>query len=278
MLQDHFPKSPLWVTYSSFAGGGREIAAPKRNNKKNKNIQRAQAFARGNTTQAGAGAVSGQRLTVPNQLAVITFNRPNPMPVRKLVQFRYCDDIILSTGAAGVMCTDYQYRLNSLFDPNLTAAGHQPLGFDQMCPALYGRYKVYRCDFSLVATTPGGTSDIQLSAQVTSAASVLALGGNAPAYVRERFADGTAMLSSSGDRRAVVRASVPIHQVFGFTQTEFNGDIAEMSAVYNANPVQQALLNFAVGSPAGSGAESCVVMVELIFFAELSERVIEAPS
>lgn len=54
---------------------------------------------------------------------------------------RYAEAITGLGGAPTVF--DYQFRLNSLFDPNFTGAGHQPRGFDQLA-ALYGRYRVYR--------------------------------------------------------------------------------------------------------------------------------------
>lgn len=52
---------------------------------------------------------------------------------------RYCESvtIVAATGALGI----YQWRTNSLFDPNLTGTGHQPYGFDQM-KTYYASYLV----------------------------------------------------------------------------------------------------------------------------------------
>lgn len=45
----------------------------------------------------------------------------------------------------------YVFRLNSLYDPNLTGAGHQPIGFDQIMP-LYDHYCVIGARVKVTAT------------------------------------------------------------------------------------------------------------------------------
>lgn len=70
-----------------------------------------------------------------------SWNRQYPIAPRTRTWLRYAEAI---TGLGGAPTQfDYQFRLNSLFDPNFTGAGHQPRGFDQLA-ALYGRYRVYR--------------------------------------------------------------------------------------------------------------------------------------
>jgi hypothetical protein len=44
--------------------------------------------------------------------------------------------------------SSYIWRLNSLFDPDYSGTGHQPLGFDQWA-AFYGSYTVTKCDWEL---------------------------------------------------------------------------------------------------------------------------------
>jgi hypothetical protein len=60
---------------------------------------------------------------------------------------------------SGLASRDYQFKINSLFDPDFTGTGHQPKGFDQLA-ALYQRYRVYRVKYqidfvSIGNTTPG---------------------------------------------------------------------------------------------------------------------------
>ncbi len=42
----------------------------------------------------------------------------------------------------------YQMNLNSIYDPDRTGAGHQPMGRDQYA-ALFGAYRVDRCDYEV---------------------------------------------------------------------------------------------------------------------------------
>lgn len=52
----------------------------------------------------------------------------------------YSDSIILQP-SVGTPCPSYTYRLNSVYDPDLTGIGGQPYWFDQLT-AIYGRYMV----------------------------------------------------------------------------------------------------------------------------------------
>jgi len=58
-------------------------------------------------------------------------------------KLRYCDNYQISIATAGV--PSYQvWMVNSLFDPDVTGTGHQPMYFDQLA-AMYLNYTVYKC-------------------------------------------------------------------------------------------------------------------------------------
>lgn len=95
------------------------------------------------------------------QPAVSSMSRsilPSPMagriltagfPTKKTVKLRYCQEISL-TITSGYMAY-HGFRLNSLFDPDYTSTGHQPLGFDQWA-AIYDKYCVTRAAISCRST------------------------------------------------------------------------------------------------------------------------------
>lgn len=58
---------------------------------------------------------------------------------RYLTRFKYCDQIELNA-TSGVPAV-HSFRINSLYDPDATATGHQPIGFDQLMP-FYTHYTV----------------------------------------------------------------------------------------------------------------------------------------
>lgn len=59
--------------------------------------------------------------------------------VPTLQRHRYCDYVSLTT--SGVSPVEYVFRLNSMFDPDSTGTGHQPMRFDQMS-AFFANYCV----------------------------------------------------------------------------------------------------------------------------------------
>lgn len=66
------------------------------------------------------------------------------MPKRKKVILRYADLAQFPAVAAGAMST-LVYRANSVFDPNKSGAGHQPMGFDTWA-SLYNHYIVTKSE------------------------------------------------------------------------------------------------------------------------------------
>jgi len=60
-------------------------------------------------------------------------------PETLITNMKYSDNVILTSNAGAVVGNIF--RMNSLFDPDYTGTGHQPLYFDQFA-ASYGRYIV----------------------------------------------------------------------------------------------------------------------------------------
>lgn len=71
----------------------------------------------------------------------------------------YTDSFTLSN-TAGVL-TEYQFRANSLYDPNFSGTGHQPFGFDQIA-AFYNHYDVLSSTIkvSMIAPNAGYTTAV----------------------------------------------------------------------------------------------------------------------
>lgn len=65
----------------------------------------------------------------------------NPFPNSKLVRHNYCDTVTLSGSTAAGLPTGYVFRTNSMYDPDYTGVGHQPMFRDEMA-AQYNFYTV----------------------------------------------------------------------------------------------------------------------------------------
>lgn len=92
------------------------------------------------------------------------------LPQRYPVRLRYCtNDTITSTVGVGAIKV---YSLNSLFDPDVSNVGHQPLYYDQFS-ALYDRYQVDKTEIIVSAITIGANPWIFMvyASQVNNASS-----------------------------------------------------------------------------------------------------------
>lgn len=74
--------------------------------------------------------------------STIGHNFGYPLGNSKLVRHKYSELISLNSGA--VTNAYHTFRLNSLYDPNSTGAGHQAYGFDEMC-TFFKHYTVVGC-------------------------------------------------------------------------------------------------------------------------------------
>lgn len=77
-------------------------------------------------------------------------------PNTKIVRHKYCEDIIFPGGAAAGVPATYQLRANSMYDPNYTGVGHQPMFRDQMA-AEYNYYTVLSSGVKVTFPAEDGT-------------------------------------------------------------------------------------------------------------------------
>lgn len=63
-----------------------------------------------------------------------------PLPKKFLFKTRYVQSVTIDPSAGGIAAS-HVFRLNSLYDPDYTTSGHQPVGFDQIMP-MYNHYTV----------------------------------------------------------------------------------------------------------------------------------------
>lgn len=71
--------------------------------------------------------------------AMFKINLHLPFGQSQKINHRYLENIQLVTNLGNPAI--YSFRLNSLYDPNYTGAGHQPIGFDQLTP-IFNSYTV----------------------------------------------------------------------------------------------------------------------------------------
>lgn len=89
------------------------------------------------------------------------FNRytPSGLPTQRVTAMRY-NDVIQLSSTSGVLATHY-FRANSLYDPDYTSAGHQPMGFDTMA-TMYNHYTVLGSKITVRVRNPASSSASQV--------------------------------------------------------------------------------------------------------------------
>lgn len=74
------------------------------------------------------------------------------LPLKTKRVFKYAEKISINPPLGG-LSSSYFYSTNSLYDPNRTGAGHQPLGYDEMME-LYDHYTVIGSKITVTAICP----------------------------------------------------------------------------------------------------------------------------
>lgn len=93
-----------------------------------------------------------------------------PYADSKIVSMRYCDNIQLDALTAGGGVS-HLFRANSIFDPDITGAGHQPMGHDQLATQ-FRHYTVLGSKIVVKALNAGadGNAHSMFSCQLVDAA------------------------------------------------------------------------------------------------------------
>lgn len=142
------------------------------------------------------------------------------LPQRATTVHKY-QEVVLRTSTSGIL-DDYQFNLNSMFDPNRTGGGHQPMGRDTMAQ-LYNRYRVdkaiikvtfvrYTANIALWAAISGNNSGTAFTNPLTAI-------GEQPYVVQSRTTSAL-----EGKANLVFKKSFDLHKLTGVTKRKYEDD------------------------------------------------------
>jgi hypothetical protein len=184
-----------------------------------------------------------------------------------VTQLKYHSNLQLAPGA-----TFYPYNLNanSLYDPDRTGTGHQPMYYDQLCPAIYNRYRVTAISYKFVVSGANTPIKFQVHFQNNSQS-------NDYEEIGEMIGTKQIIVNSMANGGPCIgnlQGYTTLANILG-QGTQDDRD----QAVYNASPTNVVLLGFLVNSLDGATNISALnVDVTLNFFCELFDRVVTAGS
>jgi len=188
----------------------------------------------------------------------------NIVPDRAYVRLPYTE--LVELAYTGTLKT-YQFLVNSIYDPNYTGAGHQPMGRDQYAQ-FYAKYIVRGCKYVVTFsnTNPAyqGEVVVQLRPNTTLSATFedAIEGGSYRRY---------AVLGAEGTGPTVISGYASCAKLYGVSPKQLVIDDLFSSNI-GTSPNAQMALNLYVQNQAVGTALTIVARVQLYYYVELYEK------
>lgn len=170
-----------------------------------------------------------------------------PFSQRYICKMKYAE-VRQVSGPIGGGLVQYNWNLNSIFDPNLSGIGHQPYGHDTMSD-IYNRYRVFRVDYAISAYNTDGSINYSVVAALPANEAVGTLNGITELMESPRAKYITQAPNAS---LKVLRGSVNLPSLAGRTKAQYMAD-DRYQATFGASPAEQLVLNVMAGTIAGTG-------------------------
>ncbi len=170
-----------------------------------------------------------------------------PFAQRYITKMKYAEVRAVSGPTSGGL-VQYNFRLNSIFDPNLTGVGHQPYGHDQLAD-IYNRYRVYRVDYAISALNTDGATNYSVIGVVPANEQISTFIG-----VSDIMESPRAKYITQAPNAAlkVLKGTVNLASLSGRTKSQYMSD-DRYQAEFLANPAESLILNILAGTITGTG-------------------------
>lgn len=190
------------------------------------------------------------------------------MPLRSIIPLKmrgpiqYCTTVGLT--AAVTTMTDYVFRTNSIFDPDLTGVGTTTAMYTPLS-TLYNYYRVWGCKAKISFLATAAVPSVVVVCANANAATF-----SSPAVMNSQPLSWSAPLDGTGGNGHVKRSfSFQHNEVLGLTKQQYATG-TEFWSVVTGSPSNGNYLHVAVYAPTAS-AIAVLITVELILDVEFSE-------
>lgn len=198
---------------------------------------------------------------------VLARSIPATLPDQMNMYFKYTESVIVTvTGGSAV---NYQFRGNSLYDPDLTSTGHQPTGYDEWS-AFYNKFTVLGSSCDVKAYITGISTALVVNGLVAvvptvdasptlTYANVLTL----PNCKHKVFTYNTSV--------GHVKNRMMTNKIFGKSLQAVKDD-DYYSASTTANPTNQWYWNIYINNADNSSNLSGQIVINVTYYARMTSR------
>lgn len=190
---------------------------------------------------------------------------------RQRVNLKYTT-IIAPTNITTTGALSYVFRGNSVFDPDFSGTGGQPVNFDDYA-ALYNQYRVWQSSIKVhMMTTLSGTEPIMwvLGPRHTSTAVTSATQMD---YAAQPYAHSTLQnIYRTGASDTVWSGSMSTRKIQGLSAAEFEGR-DDLTSLVSTNPTEVWFWHVTATNVDPSVTSTVCFMAELVYDVEFFDRV-----
>lgn len=161
----------------------------------------------------------------------------NPIPQHYLCKMKYSETFTTESSTG-----NFQFNLNSIFDPNRTGIGHQPYGHDTM-NILYNRYRVISCSWR-IQQGQNAQSGVPINIAVMPANEVLIF--STVSEMREN-PRSKYIVQNPGAPAVALTGKQYIPSLMGRTKIQYMSD-DRYQAQMGSSPLEFAILNIATST------------------------------
>lgn len=186
-------------------------------------------------------------------------------------KLQYAQSLTLNPGVGGVTSSNF-FRLGSIFDPDYSGIGHQPLGHDQFA-LIFERYQVWKVDYHIEILNTDSSNPQLVGYRLSDTVDGV---GDEIGSIENGQGEWTLLNIQGSNDRAVFTGSIKPCDVHGVSYHQYMSN-DDYGATFGSNPSEDAyMVVFASGLGSDTGA--CKILVHLVYHTKLMGSKITATS
>lgn len=187
-----------------------------------------------------------------------------PMSKKFIFKTRYVElENILDSGSGGIAVT-HVFNLTSLFDPNFTGVGHQPIGFDQIMP-MYDHYTVIGARARVIFTN---TDDIHSQIALLQLKDSTTVSTNTTEAIENGMTRYTVLSAQDGNKNTQT-LTINFSSKKFFSRNPLSSD--KNQGTISSSPAEGAFLHVTVDPMTTGNVDSVKYTIQIEFVAVLTE-------